>query len=185
MKCSEIEKDIYLYDELASRERERVDAHVNTCAHCMQVLNAFRDARKVVALHQSETFWLSNHAAMTHRIMDAVQATQRSKHQQLKEVFRSVIAAPFRHHMAVLSIVLVVFFVTEYGSGMEQEKIVKPYRGLPGRKTELNIAAFHTVFFETRKEKNQSSRAIADCVARCLDAPATECKPCAEKFVKP
>ncbi|HEU5148156.1 MAG TPA: hypothetical protein VFT90_15635 [Chryseosolibacter sp.] len=185
MKCSEIEKDIYLYDELASPERNRIDAHVSTCAHCMQVLKALRDARKAVALHQSETPLLPNHAAMTHRIMDGIQATQRSKHPQLKEVFRRMIAAPVRHHMALLSIVLVLFFATEYGSGMGKQKIVKQYRGLPGRKTELNIAAFHTAFFETRKEGNQSSHGIADCVARCLDAPTSECKPCAEKLAKP
>lgn len=188
MKCSEFEKQIYLYDELTSHQREEIDAHVSTCSHCMQTLNGVRRMRRVVALHPSETPSLRNHAEMTRRIMDAVgqmQQEKRSLFERMAEYLRQAqMQEQVRYYMAVLSVLLIAVFLIEYSNGNEQPKIVKQYQ-VADPKTELNLASFHTLFLEARTENRKASVEISDCLARCLKVSTHDCKECADKFAKP
>lgn len=188
MKCSQFEKQIYLHDEPTSRQRQEIDAHVSTCGHCMQTLNAVRQMRKLVALHQSETPSSRNHTAMTQRIMDAVGDMQEENRSLFERMTRYLpqaqIPGQVRYHMAVLSFVLMATFLIEYSNGIGQPKIVRPYQ-VADPKTELNLASFHTLFLETRPKNRKASVEISDCVARCLKVSTHDCKECGDKFAKP
>ena len=109
MKCSDFEKDIYLYKELTPQERAQFDAHVSKCDHCLQRFNAVRSLHKAFEMTLSEAPQPRHHAALTRQIMDAVEGMQQRKRFPLKDILRSIIVAPVRYQMACLSMVLVVF----------------------------------------------------------------------------
>ena len=191
MKCSAWEQKIYLYDELSTHEQQEIDAHVTTCAHCMQAQERVRAMRNAMTLLRVQEPSLANHAAMTRRVMDAVGDTPQKTHSPFErfvsryvQKFKVEDVVKVRYHMAALSFLLAAFFVLEYYADGKQMEVFKHYPTRPPT-TELDLAAFHSAFLQTKKENKQASTGLSDCIARCLNTSTSGCKECAGKFSKP
>jgi hypothetical protein len=146
MNCKEIEKNIYLYDELTASEKTIVDEHTQQCAACKKLL-------EVVLLHQAAIHSLAHHkpqpenySKLTSNIMQAVSDRQK------QSVFW-INSLVFKYSMAAASFALIVAF------GVEQLRANGiPYKEFPSAKTvTLTSASFSKSLLE-RKEKNEVSK---------------------------
>lgn len=73
MMCREAEEKIYLYDELSTTERIRIDAHVNTCASCREAMHAYRFQKEITGALAAQPLVIRNASALTHKIMGALE----------------------------------------------------------------------------------------------------------------
>lgn len=173
MNCREAEKHIYLYGELSPREREETDRHIDTCAGCSRLLEAVKTRRHMIIAASQVPPELPDASAMTRSILEAVRVRQRKK----QTVFNIILPEPslklLRYGMAMVSLLLVVMFVTEYSAGTQ---LARPYKVMPVRQnTELNSAAFHAAFVE-KKETGKNKRTLFyERVMNCLYAPDGDC----------
>jgi hypothetical protein len=108
MNCKEIEKGIYLYDELTESEKIIVAEHVQQCGACKKLFEA-------VQLHQSAIHSLARHkpqpenySRLTSNIMQAIDV------QASQNVFTEFFEGLFvRYAFVAVSLALVLFFFVE------------------------------------------------------------------------
>ena len=185
MKCEEIEKRIYLYRELTDREREETDSHLGQCSSCSAVMEHVNAMHRIIASKRDKIQPMNNEAQMTHRIMNAVEKTGDKKINVLEILYQRISLTPLKYGMTALSLFLMMFFLGEYANDGRNLKIVKMYPGSPGKKTELNLASFHSAFLAARESNASSSKLISSCVENCLQSQVPECSECSDKFTKP
>jgi hypothetical protein len=179
MKCHDVERGIFLYEELTEGERQEVDEHILNCASCRKTMEHANAADQLIRRHRANTPPLRNAAAMTQRIMVAVGArkergTVRTSHGQ-----RFFMPA-FRYAMAALSLVLAISFVVESAGSGDMPELHKRYPDISSDKPLLNVAAFRSAWVHTRDSRQQSTM-LSRCVASC---PKEECEDCANIFSK-
>lgn len=184
MKCPEAEEKIHLYRELSPVECEQVDEHLRTCTSCRQIMSRVINMQQMIAGSGREVPSMANEAQMTHRIMDALQGIQKEKTTRWEGILQRLQTSAVRYGMAALSFTLVIFFIAEYAGGENMATVTKFDPQHPGKKTELNIASFHTAFFSARENDRQTSTLISECVTGCLQSQNPECTKCLDKFAK-
>lgn len=185
MNCSESEKNIYVYNELTAHEREETDHHVKTCASCRRIMERVSILHNVMKSHQSHTPSMTNHAQMTHRIMDALNKVRGKRKSPWYWFAFDLNVNAVRSGMAVLSLLLVVTFIGEFSSESASVQLVKHYPRKPGEKTPLNLASFHAAFLQSKEKNVRSSMLMSECVNNCLQLESSDCEDCANKFAKP
>jgi hypothetical protein len=111
MNCREFEKSIYLYKELTSPERERMDEHVSHCAVCSQLVDQIIHSQvliKKVSLHKPEP---GSPHQLAQRIMNSV---EEEKSTSLLNVLAALVDRFFiRFAIGAVSIFLISFFIYE------------------------------------------------------------------------
>ncbi len=182
MKCQEAEQRIFLYGELTEQERRETDDHVRCCEFCMQAMERTQALTRITVDHRANPPALPNEAAMTHRIMAAVRQDNRRRSPQVRLRYGFFMPS-LRYAMAGLSFVLAISFFMESAGNDDSLALYKRSPVLPGHEPVLNIAAFHSAFFEARSS-NQQSTALAKCLTSCLESKE-ECDRCAKMFSKP
>jgi hypothetical protein len=185
MKCSETERNIYLYNELTARERAETDEHVKTCASCSHLMEHVVMFQNVIKSYQSHTPPMTSDAQLRQRILDALHKDAESKKARWRWFAPDLKLNALRYGMAVLSLFLAVMFIGEYSSGSEHPNVVKEYRLIGGEKAELNLASFNAALLESKELNRQPSTLLSHCVNTCLQLQDPGCKECANKFAKP
>lgn len=185
MKCQEVERRIYLYQELSDRERKETDMHLTECSACSAIMERVNATHNLIASQRNKIHPMNNEAQMTRRIMNAVEKTGETKMSLWEILLQRIALTPLRHGMAALSFFLLMFFLSEYANDGRNLRIVKMHRGDPGKKTELNLASFHSAFLAARENTGPSSKLIWACVENCVHSQAPDCGECADKFMKP
>lgn len=185
MKCTDIEKRIYFYDELTAREREETDQHLKSCESCRHTMQHVIGLKKVVASHRSHNPVMPNPSFMTHRVMRAIEENKSTSTALWDQVISFLNLSPLRYTMAALSIILVSLFVVESNDSGEILRVQQPYRIAPGPKTVLNIASFHSAFLKKKEAPAQSTTSFANCLAACLRNAEADCEQCTNKYIKP
>lgn len=185
MKCEEIEKRLFLYEELTDRERQETDRHLSQCSSCSAIMKQVNAMHRVIASQRDKIQPMNNEAQMTHRIMNAVEKTQEKRVKVWEILNQRISLTPLRYGMTALSFFLLMFFLGEYANDGRNLKIVKMHPGSPGKKTELNLASFHSAFLAARESNAPSSKLISACVENCLQSQVPECNECSDKFTKP
>jgi hypothetical protein len=150
MNCEEVEKEIYLYRELTAAERKLVDAHIQTCAACEELLQVVLSAQTLIAESALRKPELANHSRLTSNIMQAIQSKP-----QKESGFVALLRQSFvKYSFVAASLVLVVAF------GVEQLSPVESYsKRIPETNTvTLNSSAFMKAALE-RKEKPEAAKA--------------------------
>ena len=185
MKCEEIEKRLFLYKELTDRERQETDRHLSQCSSCSAIMEQVNTMHRVIASQRDKIQPMRNAAQMTHRIMDAVKNTGNKKINMWEVLHQRISLAPLRYGMTALSLFLLIFFLGEYANDGRNLRISKIHPGNPAKKTELNLASFHSAFLAARESNISSSKLISACVENCLQSQLPECNECSGKFTKP
>ncbi|MEX2231618.1 MAG: hypothetical protein WD824_05635 [Cyclobacteriaceae bacterium] len=186
MNCLEAERRINLYRELTEREREETHRHLETCASCSQIMERAIEMQRMMRSQYPDPPPMVDESTMTSRIMNAVEEIQQKRS---SSVFRGLFANqfnnPLRYAMAAVSLFLVVAFVTEYSLENKTALLEKPYRLVPGKKTELNSASFHDAFIASREKNKGITTSLYECVLNCLRLQDEDCADCKNKFSKP
>lgn len=184
MKCSEAEEKIYLYRELTAAERRDIDGHLNTCLLCRRTMSSVINMQDVVADDQAQVPPMTNEAQMTHRIMDTIRDIQNRETSRWEGVLQSLQTTFLRYGMAAISFALVSIFIAEYAGGKNIATVTKIDPRSAAKKTELNLASFHSAFFSAKEDRRQTPALISGCIVVCRQSPAPECDRCSDKFVK-
>jgi anti-sigma factor RsiW len=113
MNCADIEEKIFMRDLLSKEEKAEVDQHLAQCAGCREKAALYAlQMQTVASIPQPE---IKNAANLTSRIMERI-AIHR------EPVWYEVMIQNFqtnwaRVSLAMISVVLIVFFITEQQSG--------------------------------------------------------------------
>lgn len=185
MKCSEIEKNIYLYNELSAHERAETDEHVRTCAACKGIMEQAIILQNVMKSHQAHTALMTNHAQMTRRIMDALDMVAESRNAPRHWFPFAFSMNALRYAMATLSLILVSIFIGEFSIGSDTLMLAEHRPGTPGGQTELNLASFNTAFLESKETDERPFMLLSECLSKCLQVRNGDCEACINKFAKP
>jgi hypothetical protein len=170
MKCKEIEKIIFIYEEASIAERERVTDHIASCASCSTLFAQLRQQHELMnqffpapPLEYPDQF--------TRKVMDQIQKRDPSIHsltEPLVSLFSLRIVCTF------LSVVMLAFFMYE----LNPEKQVSSSSAAADEEHILNTTAF---FLNVKEKKSNSS--FSDCVKICqTENESPECKACIERI---
>ena len=113
MNCADINKQIYLYDELTEREQKETNEHLEACESCRRTMEQAIRLQRVITVHQAQIPVLHNETMMTHRIMSAIAAKQRTRSSVWEGVVFSLKLSPLRYAMVAFSFFLVSMFIIE------------------------------------------------------------------------
>ena len=182
MNCREAESHIYLYRELSPREREETEKHVTTCAGCAQLLEAVRAQSNMIRAASQVEPEIPDASRMTRNIMESVHKRERRNRGVFNMIFPMSSANVLRYSMAMVSLLLVVTFVTEYNTGTQ---IARPQKAVPvQRNIELNSTRFHAMFIEKRETMRNTGTLFHECIMNCLYGPADNCEACRKQIAK-
>jgi hypothetical protein len=109
MRCKEIEQEIYLYDELTSSAKAKVDEHVTNCKDCSSLLKTIQDYQSVAAKMADIKPQPANHSRLTSNIMQAIQANP--KQQLSLSIFLQ--RGFVKYSLMAASLALVILFISE------------------------------------------------------------------------
>jgi hypothetical protein len=179
MNCREAERRIYLYTELSSREREQTDLHIDKCVACKQLSDRAKTLRELTSA--TATPEPPDPAAMTRRIMNAVQESTHRRTLTLPEFLRVPYVNAVRYGMAALSLLLVFSFEQEYNRGVQVSGPVRLYHS-------TGPAVLNTMSFgeslKTAKERNNRTSSLYECITKCVQAQDAICSDCRIAFTK-
>jgi hypothetical protein len=121
-------------------------------------------------------------AALTRRIMNAVQETARRRTLTLPEFFRVPYLNTLRYGLAALSLLLVFSFAQEYNSGA-------PFSGPVHSPHSTGEAVLNTMSLrealKSAKKNNNRTSSLYECIAKCLQAHDAICSDCRITLIKP
>jgi len=153
MKCKETEQAIYLYQELSVDERSKVDAHVDTCEECALLLREWKQSVGLIQ-HAKQVQVVPNNAAhLNHRIMNAIHSTPSNSVFDL--VLVKLRTQFVSYGMATMSLILVVFFISEQNQSNKAMVMDKKYSG--AHDVVLNSNSFFKALQEGREIKDTFS----------------------------
>jgi hypothetical protein len=185
MKCSECEKLIYLFHELNDAERRALEEHLLECNACTKLfarIQREQDSVKAVLKPVPENFENEN-PFLTAKIIAAIQ----NKHVRTESMIERFL--PFmrfnvlRYSMAIISAILLVFFVTEVQPRQQVASAIEYYKRTPiTKKVQLNSVAFRERFrnsIKTNRPELAASFSVSDCLKKCRGNAADDtCKEC-------
>jgi len=160
MKCSEIEKCLYLYTELTAAEQEETDQHVKTCASCAKIKERMDMVRYATAFQQRHAPRPAHEARLTQKIMSAVNQLQESRKPVHDRFHRGLFMPLLRYSLAGLSAILIAFFIGEYAYTTYRARPSTQHTIAQGDHAELNIASFHQVFISEKRNHQHKTASI-------------------------
>jgi hypothetical protein len=138
MNCREIEKLIYLYNELSIPEREMVDNHVMQCKTCQVRLEEFKRQRVLVRDIAMFSQALKNPGKVTHSIMRAIQSETPSWDNRVVTWLDTLWV---KRSLAAVSLALILLFIVEQKNGEAVKETVTHY-GNTTKSHKLNTHEF-------------------------------------------
>jgi anti-sigma factor RsiW len=145
MKCQDLERMIYVYDELTAQEQHAVTMHTQGCPACRALLANVQHATALVQEIASAKPRPENYSKLTGTIMQAVAQKRRST--------RLINSPLLRYAMVATSLALVVAFGTAsfYAD-------VAPRKQYPSAKTvTLNSASLAKTYYDAKTQRVQRS----------------------------
>jgi hypothetical protein len=181
MNCEEYKKLIYLFTELTPFEKRKVEDHITICSACNTLFQQVqREGDMLRSLLTSQRV-PSESSLLTGRIMSAISERAAHKSSIAEKFFDVLEFQPLKYALAVMSIIIVGFFVSEtYVAGKNTAGIYKRYPARP-KTVQLNSAKFYQQVKETF-ESGQSSLSLRDCIATCETPEEQKCSDCKTKY---
>jgi len=190
MKCSDCEKLIYLYKELDSNERQKLEAHLLSCTSCSARFEQFQKNQMMIsaAVKDVPGKFKNENPFLTAKIMSAIQKDAERTKVSIIERFLPVFRfQPLRYAFALISFALIVMFVVEIDPAYQTKSVVSFYRQIPIKKTvQLNSRVFaESVRNSIRSNQSQPSFSFAGCLDVCReDAQENNCETCLSRLNK-
>lgn len=166
MKCKEVEQAIFLYEELAADERSKVDEHVSTCTACALLLDDWRQAKLHISQVKKIPLLPDNSARLTHRIMNAIEMPPKAT--GLEFLWLWFAGQQVRYGFAILSVVIIVFFVAEQERYPSMVSVV-PNNNSGRGDVVLNSGSFIKARQEEQKNENSMSFTALQTCAKQTD----------------
>lgn len=152
MNCRRMEEKIYLYKELTSSEKKRVDEHLTQCVACSKLAQQLFHSQEIIknaANHKPE---LRNPQALTQRIMNAI---EKEESQSIFSVLTDYLDNIFvRNAIRAVSVFLISFFVYEQQAVDFSPSFTKTYKSEISKGPVLDYGKFRNTYFNRRDNKS-------------------------------
>ena len=182
MKCSSIEKQIYLYPELNDREREETDRHVAACASCRKLFERVNDERDVLQKALRIDPVVPDQAALTSRVMSAIHAGNQSNRSILRNLWRDIRQSPLRYAMMALSLILIVTFISEATIPSDRPFTTRIVKNVDHAVTLNSASLYQASEAAAGKETRSTFWSVYECIVKCPDPALAYCSDCFSKY---
>jgi hypothetical protein len=187
MKCSDVEKLIYLFDELEERDRTEVQRHIASCLACGELYQRTRIEKDL--LRQTlltRPFELPNHARLTSNIMAAIHQKGNERSSVFDLAFHFVFSKPVRYGLLTLSLFLGLSFFLQYNESARLPAYESYDHSNPGAATiELNSTSFYQEFNRLKQSGTGTTAfSLHQCLQACQKLSADACFVCKSRFPK-
>lgn len=187
MKCHEVKKHIYLYDELTDEERALVIRHIEGCSACRESFKFFQDQQLLVKEAASERPVLNDPMQMTSRIMSSIEKKKVKKYAGVDSIMSYFDWGLVRYGMAALSVMLIVFFLTEQnvqgaegGMSTDTNKAKRSTSGWT-----FSMTSLQEIVNRGKVVRNESPESIYDCIKQWQSGDDKAlCRECKNKYYK-
>lgn len=185
MRCSDIQKDLELYDLLGARARARVDAHIAACAECSALFESIQRTqaliRKAAEVRPEPDDALHLTTSIMHRIEH-----ERDKQRNtpwLSLLITRLQMQPLRYAYGVVSLLLIGSFVYESTRPMQMSAALVVPVASATSEVHLNTTAFLENLRRLRKESK--TKTFLGCIQACQTADGgIECTDCKKLYTK-
>ncbi len=151
MNCRKIEEKIYLYMELTSSEKKRVDEHLTQCDACSKLAHQLFHSREVIKNAASHKPQLRNPQPLTQRIMNAIENEKsRSVFSVLTDYMDNLFV---RYAISAVSVFLISFFVYEQQAGDFSSSISRSSKLEINKGAVLDYNKFRNTYVKRRDHK--------------------------------
>ncbi len=155
MKCRKIEEKIYLYTELTSSEKKRVDEHLTQCVACSSLAQQLFHSQEIIKKAANHKPELRNPQALIQRIMNAV---ENEKSQSIFSVLNDYMENLFvRYAISAVSVFLISFFVYEQQAADFSSSIDKSSKLEISKGAVLDYSKFRITYVKRRDNKPTAS----------------------------
>jgi hypothetical protein len=184
MKCTEVQKDIHLFDELDGSMQQQVMAHLNTCADCKRVFDDAARSRQLIRRMPPAIHSLVDSRKFTDKVMRSIRDLQQQPHgSSFIEVLLDYLSLrSVKYSMALLSIISIGFFVKELTQNTEPKEATRHTQMAPSDPVKLNTASFFQQFQKVKNE-GQTRASISQCLIDCRHSPQADCSSCKTKYL--
>jgi hypothetical protein len=184
MKCAEVQKKVYLFNELDLHQQQEIEAHLNACSDCKRVFDQAGHLRQIMQRIAPATPTLHNSGRFTSQVMSAIDI---SIHRPLRTSLLNAIAEYLslrlvKYSMASLSILFIGFFLVEFVGNThpaQSAQVTQTGRLDPAR---LNTASFFQQFQKVKTE-SQTRSLLSQCLIDCMHTPRLDCSSCKTKYL--
>jgi len=153
MKCEKIEVQIFLYNELTTLEKEKVDVHVQTCATCRALVEQVNRQQQLIQQVAAMPIEIDSRK-LTRNIMSAIQPG--SKSTWLDESVDYLLGYWTRLALVSVSVCLIVFFTTELlHDTLQNESSLSKVK--QDSRIQLNTKQFLQMQWKQRTEVSQTA----------------------------
>jgi predicted anti-sigma-YlaC factor YlaD len=147
-----MEEKIYLYTELTSSEKKRVDEHITQCVACSVLAQQLFHSQEIIknaANHKPE---LRNPQALTQRIMNAV---ENEKSRSIFSVLTDFMDNLFvRYAISAMAVFLISFYVYEQQGVDFSTSMNKTYQSEISQGAVLDYSKFRNTYVRRRDNKS-------------------------------
>lgn len=185
MRCSDIQKDLELYDLLDARERAQVDAHIAVCAECSALFESIQRAqtliRKAAEARPEPDDALHLTASIMHRVEHELDKQRNTPWWSL--LIARLRMQPLRYAYGVVSLLLIGSFVYEFTRPVQTSAAFVVSTAPATSEVHLNT----TVFLENLRELRRESKTktFLGCIQACQTADGgIECTDCIKQYTK-
>jgi len=184
MKCSTVEKWIYLFDELEEEDRVTVNRHIASCLSCQKVYLGMRDEKDLLRRTLVPPD-ITNHARLTSSIMAAI---NREDNQRVSvfDLAAWYFSKPMQYSLLTLSLFLGIFFYVQYN---QSTRLVSSgsysHSNQKAATVELNSSLFYQEFNRTKQSGiSPAAFSIHQCIQACQKLNTSECFACKSRLTK-
>jgi hypothetical protein len=187
MSCAGYRKMLVLYDELDAAEMQNLNTHLASCVSCRAVHAQTRRQKLVLTMVTPARQTAIINPVLTARIMSAIGEAAQPRF--LQRVYEYLGYSPVRYAFAIVSFLLVVFFVTETRRVQVTDVAADPRHASDDSKTvTLNSSEFYQVakqrFDSKDLFKERPVLSLYACARACKAGESDACNECKMKYSK-
>ncbi len=185
MRCSDIRKELELYDMLDAHERKQVDTHIAMCPECGALFERVQQAQALIRRAAAVRPEPDDALHLTARIMHGI---EHERGKQRNTPWWSLLATalrmqPLRYAYGVVSLLLIGSFVYESARPVRTSTALVIPVAPATSEVHLNTTAFLENLRKPRKESK--TKTFLGCIQACQTADGSvECTDCRKLYTK-
>jgi hypothetical protein len=184
MTCTEIQKQIYLFNELKADQQQMVMVHISACPACKHTFDEAANGRQLIEKIAREPQQLDDALKFTNQVMGAVHFARRSpEHKSFIDALMDFLSLRLmKYSMGALSIIFIGLFLLELTGNPEPIHQIQQMPATSADVTELNTTSFFQQFQKIKAE-GQAGSSIVKCLIECRHTARLNCSSCRTKYL--